>query len=127
MSIVVADDVQEIQDLVAHWLTPHGHKVACASSGEEALRLFRKDHFDLVIADVLMPDGDGLDLINRLKEKSQSVRILAISGGGKYMAAMDCVKLARGMGAHAALLKPFDQRQLLEGIDQALVAKNSSS
>lgn len=93
MSIVVADDVQEIQDLVAHSLTPHGHKVAGASTGKEALRFFRKDHFDLVIADVLMPDGDGLDLISRRKEKSRSVRILAISGGGKYMAAMDCVNL----------------------------------
>lgn len=127
MSIIVADDVQEIQDLVAHWLTVRGHTVACASTGEEALKLVRKKRFDLIITDVLMPDGDGLDMISHLKERGESVPILAISGGGKYMAATDCIKLARGMGAHAALLKPFDERQLLDGIDRALVAKSSEA
>jgi len=120
LSIIVADDVPEIQEIVSQWLTQRGHKVVCAATGDETLKLLRKEHFDLVILDVLMPEGDGLDVITELQKKGRSERILAISGGGKYMPAADCVKLASGLGSHAALLKPFDEQELLSGIERAL-------
>ena len=120
LSIIVADDVPQIQALVTQWLEPRGHRVACASTGDETLKLLRKEHFDLVILDVLMPEGDGLDVIAELQKKGRTERILTISGGGKYMPAADCVKLANGLGSHAALLKPFDERQLMDGIERAL-------
>ncbi len=120
LSIIVADDVPEIQEIVSLWLTPRGHRVVRASTGDETLKLLRNERFDLVILDVLMPEGDGLDVITELQKRGRSERILAISGGGKYMQAEDCVKLASGMGSHAALLKPFDERQLLNGIERAL-------
>ena len=119
LAIIVADDIKEIQNLVAQWLRTRGHEVACVSTGDEVIKLMDTHHFDLVIADVLMPQGDGLDVIRELKHKNSSSRVLAISGGGKYMQAADCVKLAEGLGADAALLKPFDESQLLSGIDRA--------
>ena len=126
LSIIVADDVPEIQALVTQWLEPLGHRVVCASTGEETLKLLGKEHFDLVILDVLMPEGDGLDVISELHKKGRTERILTISGGGKYMQAADCVKLASGMGAHAALLKPFNERQLMDGIERALKPAGSA-
>jgi CheY-like chemotaxis protein len=117
---MIADDFAEIQQLVAQWLRGRGHTVSCVSTGDAAIKLMDKEHFDLVIADVLMPEGDGLDVIRELKHKRGTSRILAISGGGKYMQAADCVKIAEGLGADAALLKPFDEKQLLKGIDRAL-------
>ena len=116
---MIADDIAEIQQLVAQWLRGRGHHVSCVSTGDAAIKLLEKEHFDLVIADVLMPEGDGLDVIREIKHKRNRSRILAISGGGKYMQAADCVKIAEGLGADAALLKPFDERQLLSGIDRA--------
>jgi DNA-binding response OmpR family regulator len=120
LSIIVADDVSEIQEIVAQWLKARGHRVVCASTGYETLKLLRNENFDLVILDVLMPDGDGLDVITELQKMGRTERVLAISGGGKYMPAADCVKLASGLGSHAALLKPFDERQLMAGIERAL-------
>ena len=120
LSIIVADDVLEIQELLTHWLEPRGHKVVGVGTGDETLKLLGKEHFDLIILDVLMPDGDGLDEIREVKEKGRSARILAISGGGRYMQAADCVKIATGLGAHAALLKPFNEDQLMDGIESAL-------
>ena len=120
LSILVADDVPEIQAIVSQWLKHRGHRVECASTGDEALKLLKNEHFDLIILDVLMPDGDGLDVITEIQKTGRTERILAISGGGKYMPAADCVKLANGLGSHAAVLKPFDERQLMAGIERAL-------
>jgi CheY-like chemotaxis protein len=120
LSILVVDDVPEIQQLLATWLKPRGYRVAAASTGSEAVRLLQGERFDLVIADVLMPDGDGLDLIRDIKIAKSGARVLAISGGGKYMPAPDCVKLAATMGADAVLLKPFDEQQLLKAMQDVL-------
>ena len=127
LSIIVADDVPQIQDIVTQWLKPRGHKVVCASTGDETIKLLRNGHFDLVILDILMPEGDGLNVLNELKEKGRSERVLIISGGGRYMQAEYCAKLASGFGAHVALLKPFDERQLMDGIERALRTEDLSA
>ena len=120
LSVIVADDVEGIQDLVGHWLEEAGHAVMCASTGRSASQLLKKQHFDLVITDVLMPDVDGLELILELKASQPAVRILAISGGGRHMQATDCLKMAKNLGAHALLLKPFNREQLLAAINLAI-------
>jgi len=120
LSVIVADDVEGIQDLVGHWLEADGHAVMCVSTGQEASQLLRKRHFDLVITDIIMPDGDGLELILELKQARPLVRILAISGGGRHMQATDCLKMARNLGAHALLMKPFNHEQLAAAMNQAL-------
>ncbi|HVS53911.1 MAG TPA: response regulator [Opitutaceae bacterium] len=119
ISIIVVDDVESIQNLLRLWLEERGHVVACASSGRAASKRLRAEHFDLVVADVLMPDGDGIELINELKAKQPDARILAISGGGTHLRATDCLMLAKGLGAHAVLQKPFNRQQLLHAIDMA--------
>jgi len=122
LSVIVADDVEGIQELVEHWLQESGHSVACASTGREASQLLRRKHFDLVITDIIMPDGDGLELILELKHAQPSVHILAISGGGRHLQANDCLKMAKNLGAHALLLKPFNREQLLAAVQLAAPA-----
>lgn len=118
LSVVVADDVVEIQRLVEHWLSDCGCNVMCASSGNDVSRLLRSAMVDLVITDVIMPDGDGLEVIAELKRVQPSVRVLAISGGGNHLPATDCLKFAKGLGAHAVLLKPFNRDQLLAAVNR---------
>jgi DNA-binding NtrC family response regulator len=118
----VADDVEAIRNVIAHWLVAKGHHVDAARSGDEAIKFLKARPVDLVIADVLMPEGDGLDLIRETKRSRPEARILVISGGGRYMAAPDCIKIAKGLGAHATLLKPFTEQQLLDGVHAALAA-----
>lgn len=120
LSIIVADDVAEIVDVIAQFLEPLGHRVLRASSGVEAADLLRDHRCDLLITDVLMPDRDGTELINELKRTNGSVRILAMSGGGRSLTPDYCVTLAKALGAHAAITKPFDHRQLFEGIHRAM-------
>jgi DNA-binding NtrC family response regulator len=120
ISVLVADDEESIRSLLEHWLRTAKHDVVGASCATEAYAALTKRSFELVITDILMPDGDGLDLIAKLKAVQPSTRILAISGGGRWVEGDDCLKLARGLGAHAVVMKPFTWDQLQAGMEQAL-------
>jgi CheY-like chemotaxis protein len=120
LSVLVADDEEQIRDLLMHWLVTAGHTVTSVASGDEARKVIRQQNFDVVVTDVLMPDGDGIQLITDLKEAQPAARIVAISGGGRYVDGDNCLKIARGFGAHAAVLKPFSREHLLQGIKEAL-------
>jgi DNA-binding NtrC family response regulator len=124
LSILVADDEESIRVLLEEWLTDASHMVVAVGNATEGIAAAKKRRFDLVITDVLMPDGDGLALITELKKEQSTVRIVAMSGGGRYLEGDDCLKMARGMGAHAILTKPFGHEQLLAGIKQALAPQS---
>ena|SRR5688572_11361095 len=121
LSILIADDEEGIRNLLRHWLQSQGHTVVLVDSAHEAVRQLKEHSFDLVITDIVMPDGDGFELIAAFRKAQPQARILAISGGGKYLQGPDCLKIARGLGAHAAVMKPFNWEQLHAGIDEALL------
>ena len=122
LAILVADDVADIRELIAEWLSPDGHKVQRVASGREASALLAQQHFDTLITDVMMPDGDAIGLIRDAKKVRPGLSILAISGGSRYLEASECVKMAQALGAHATLQKPFTRAQLLEGMSRAQAA-----
>lgn len=126
LSILVADDEDSIRSLIRHFLSTAGHAVVLVGNAREACEAMGQRQFDLVITDVLMPDGDGLDLITELKKAQPKARILAMSGGGRYLEGSDYLKLAKGLGAHAAIMKPFTWDQLQVAIDLALAAPGES-
>ena len=119
-TVIIADDVAEIRNLVAKFLEPFGYKVTSAPSGREAAKLLRTIPCDVLVADVLMPDGDGIELISDLRRTDSPVKIVAISGGGGGLEADYCVQLAKGLGAQAVLTKPFSRKQLMAAIDGVL-------
>jgi CheY-like chemotaxis protein len=122
LCVLVADDEEHIRTLLRRWLTEEGHTVLSAGNAREAAKLLTRIRFDLIVTDIIMPEGDGLQLIREFKEAQPEVRILAISGGGKYMERGDCLKMAKGLGAHAVVMKPFVREELLDGIKVALAS-----
>ncbi len=118
LRVVVADDVREIQDLVTIWLQEEGHQVRHASNGREVVRVVCDEPTDLVITDIVMPEGDGWDAILTINRLRPATRILAISGGGKQMPADACLRVAKGVGADGVLKKPFGRSQLLAAVAQ---------
>jgi CheY-like chemotaxis protein len=125
LSVLVADDEEAIRHLVVHWLRTRGHTVTAVGSAREASRLLNEQRFDLVITDVVMPDGDGFELIAAFRKAQPSARLMAISGGGQYLQGNDCLRIARGLGVHAAVMKPFNWEQLQAGIELALQPSNA--
>ena len=114
LSILIADDAPEVCSLLSHWL--RAHHTACVHSGSDALTAITLLHFDLVITDIHMPDVSGLEVIRRLKESQPWVKILAISGGSRYLSASASVVQAAEIGADGIILKPFDEERLLSRI-----------
>ena len=123
LTILIAEDEEDIRLLLDQWLKPMGHTVLTARNGVEALKLIAENSFDLVITDILMPESDGLTVINGLKKTQPKSRVLAISGGGRFMDSKEYLQIAEGFGADAAIMKPFNREQFLQGIGRALTAR----
>ena len=111
LSILIVDDAPDVCSLLAHWL--RAHHTACVYSGADALTAITLLHFDLVITDIHMPDVSGLDVIRRLKQSQPWVKILAISGGSRYLTAAAGIDQAVDIGVDGVILKPFDEERLL--------------
>ena len=118
--ILLADDEAEIRVLLTRWLENEGHNVTCAANGVEAIAIAQVKEIDLVVTDVLMPESDGVQLISQLKKLRPKARVLAISGGGRVLDGADCLRMAQGLGAHAAVMKPFTKAQFLAAVTQAV-------
>ena len=78
MRILIADDDREICDLLEIYINNEGFEVVKAYNGREAYELFQKTDVDCLILDVMMPEMDGLEVVNLIREESQ-VPILMLS------------------------------------------------
>jgi CheY-like chemotaxis protein len=126
LSVVVADDVPELRHLVALWLEELGYDVSAAANGKEAYRLATEQPCDLVCTDILMPDGDGLDVIAEIRRTKPDVRVLAFSGGDRVVEARNALRLAKGIGAHTWLSKPFNRVQFVEAVRRVVGTRSET-
>jgi CheY-like chemotaxis protein len=118
--ILVVDDDPLIQATLPLALLEHGHEVVQALDGKQALNQMRRQAIDLVIADVLMPEVDGLELLRAVQKELPQVPVIAMSGGSSRLPGADVLQLARLLGARAVLAKPFTEEDLLTAIRTAL-------
>lgn len=127
LRILVADDSELILESVRQVLVRDGHDVTTVTGGDKALRLLKTASFDLVIADINMPEGDGFELVTEIRATHPATRILVISGGSLHFTPAYYIDIARKLGAHAALLKPFNHEMLLEGMAAAMGIRNEAT
>ena len=118
-TILVVDDDSQVLQVLSEMLRLEGHDVTMAENGREALNCYDRERFDLVITDIIMPDREGLETIADLRQRSQDLPIIAISGGGRS-GSMDYLETARYLGADTTLSKPFGRKELLAAIDEVL-------
>jgi CheY-like chemotaxis protein len=114
-AILVVDDESELREIIRHVLTAAGHRVTEAANGAEGIKIFGREHFDIVVTDVIMPEKDGMQVISELRKKSPGVKIIAMSGGG-HVPREQYLKLAKALGAQVVLEKPFNNKALLEAV-----------
>ena len=118
-AILVVDDQKGLRDILRKVLAEAGHDVAEAEDGVAALALFRAGAFDLVITDIIMPEKEGIEIITTMRQERPSLRILAMSGGGRAHV-MDFLAIAKKAGADAILEKPFRKAELLDRVAELL-------
>ncbi|HSE58944.1 MAG TPA: response regulator [Nitrospiraceae bacterium] len=120
-SVLIVDDEDQIRTLMRAALERAGFQVQEAADGKEALASYRRQPFDLVIMDILMPDQDGLESIIQLRREFPSVKVIAITGGSDMIGVLNFLEVARMLGARRTLQKPFDLAALVEAAESELV------
>jgi len=110
MSVLVVDDSEDTTEMVRHLLEIGGASVCAATSGFEALRIAREKEFDVVLSDISMPEMDGFEFLNRLRQipGKEDLPAVALTGFGRP----EDVQRARDNGFYAHLTKPFDIQRL---------------
>ena len=117
--ILLVEDDKELREMLKMSLLRSGFTVMEAENGKEAIGHFKPLLTDLVVTDLIMPEEDGLKVIIKLKELKPSIKIIAISGGGKAGPA-SYLNLAKALGADAIYTKPFSINDLVAKIEELL-------
>lgn len=119
--ILVVDDDRQFLKMVTLMLGEAGYVAGSANNGSAALAML--DHhgpWDLVLCDMLMPEQDGIETILAIQARDKSQKIVAMSGGGRYMHAQEVLDSARDFGAREVLFKPFTIPNLLDVLHRVL-------
>ncbi len=109
-SVLIVEDEAIIRETLSEFLTGEGYLVASTGSVAEAFSLARERDFEVAICDVQLPDGDGIDLLRRLRQLNSEVRVLVITAYATVENAVEAFK----SGAFDYLVKPviFDDLHL---------------
>ncbi len=115
-TILIIDDERAIRKTLTEILGYENFKVEEAGDGEEGLRKFQANAYDVVLCDIKMPKLDGLEFLAKATEHSPDVPIIMISGHGNIETAVEAVK----KGAYDFISKPPDLNRLLVTIRNAI-------
>ena len=114
--ILVADDQESMRFIIPSLLQEKGHAVTTAEDGQQAFDLLQKENFDLVVADVNMPQLNGLEFLKQVREKKPKQKVVFITGVLEETVRLGAEKL----GLDGLLLKPFEKPDVLALIDKVL-------
>jgi DNA-binding NtrC family response regulator len=120
-SILVVDDELLIRDLLYDFFLGQGWQVSIAENGEKALEILRTKEIDLVLADIKMPQMDGLTLTSEVKESFPDIPVVLMTG---YPSVESAVAALRSKAADY-VTKPFNINQLFKLIDAKVKEKYS--
>ena len=115
-SILIIDDETGIREGCRRALVPEGFDVQTAASIKEAQQMLREGIFDIVLLDIMMPDGRGIDLIEPIHKKDPDTVCIIITGYATVEMAVDAIK----RGAYNFISKPFTSDMLIMTVNQGL-------
>jgi two-component system, NtrC family, nitrogen regulation response regulator GlnG len=122
-TILVADDDRTIRTVLAQALTRAGCRVRSTGTASTLWRWIEEGEGDVVVTDVMMPDGDALDLLPAIRKRRPDLPIIVMSAQNTVMTAIRAAEV----GAYEYLPKPFDLKEVLSQVSKALTRKGSSA
>jgi two-component system, OmpR family, response regulator CpxR len=114
--VLIIDDDVRLAEMLAEYLEPEGLKLTAVASGTQGLRDARREEFDLIVLDVMLPGLSGFEVLRQLRESGSQTPVLMLTARG------DDVDRIVGleMGADDYLPKPFNPRELVARIKAIL-------
>ncbi len=110
MELLIVEDDDEFRTIACKWMVRKGHRVAEAADSRSALELVRQRQFDVAILDANLPDLSGIDLLQDLRNKSDEIEVIILTGEATVETAVEAMK----RGACDYLSKPFPLAALEE-------------
>lgn len=114
-TVLLIDDEQRMLDLIELFLIPHGFRCIKETNGKEALDTLKNENVSLVLLDIMMPEMDGWEVCEKIREFSDVPVIMLTARSDK----LDLVK-GLDSGADDYITKPFDERELLARVNAML-------
>ena len=114
--ILIVDDEAGIRQTLRGILEDEGHSVTAAADAVSGQALMASDEFDLVLLDVWLPDRDGLEILEELREGDFRTPVIVISGHGNVDTAVKAMRI----GAHDFLEKPLALNRIVVSVENAL-------
>ena len=118
-NILVIDDDPVSRDILRELLEGAGHSVSEASTSEDGSIAYKQGEYDLVVADLYMPEKGGLDVIGKLVGADPDARVIAVSGID-LREKLDIFQLAKKLGALHTLPKPIQPDVFLKAVSDVL-------
>ena len=115
MKILIVDDERAIRNSLSEIMADEGYSVDTAENGRAAVEMAEKEHYDVVFCDIKMPEMDGIEVLEKLKEDGVDSEMIMISGHGDISTAVDCIK----KGAFDFIQKPLDLNRILITVKNA--------
>jgi two-component system, cell cycle response regulator DivK len=121
-TVLIADDYDDVREILKGWFEQHAYRVVEAKSGKEAVELAVREHPALIIMDLAMPeiDGFGAAFLIRSQEDLRDVPIVGISAYGELGIDAQVKADPESMGFNAYLPKPFAPEKLFAIVDRYL-------
>lgn len=119
IKLLIVDDEVKFLKSISERLKLKDFDVATASEGNQAIKVAKKEKFDVAIVDLKMPDMDGTEVLRILKKRHKFLQILILTGHASIDSAVECTKL----GAFNYIEKPYNFEKLIEAIKEAYRAR----
>ena len=114
--ILIVEDEKPISNLIKMSLSKEGYSCTCAYDGVMAADLIEKNRYDLILLDIAMPEMNGIETFERMKEISVDIPVIFLTASGYE----DDVRSAIRLGAVNYLKKPFFPKELLKRVAKEL-------
>lgn len=114
--ILVVDDEAHVRSMIGATLDHQGYEVQLANSGRDALDTLGQTTFDLVLTDIVMQDGNGITLLERIHAQQPNLPVVMVTAIHDISVAIDAMR----RGAYDYLLKPFEREHLVSTVQRAL-------
>ena len=116
--VLIVDDDEGERLFVRSILDEAGHDLFFAANGEEAMKLYFRKEIQVVVTDLHMPRGNGMELIEAISGMDPDASIIAVSGTGPEQLGMASI-----LGAQKTLAKPVSPRELIDAVAAAMSAR----
>ncbi len=115
-TILIVDDEKNYLTILSAVLEEEGYEVLTALGGQEALEIYKTSDLDLVVTDMKMPEMDGIELLENIKQLDPDLPVMMMTAHGTVDKAVEAMQ----KGAYTYILKPFDNERLTIYVNKAI-------